>query len=154
MDEKATKAILAMLNAFPQTAGDPDLALLTYRAALREFEPETIIRTAERFVTGKVPVVNKAFAPSIAEFCDEAREVAEYQAKAKQPASPPLTFVRATLFSRQERMRTRYADREVLLRDVDHKQYLKLIARKELPVGSTWVAALGIVYAPKRRAAA
>lgn len=66
--------------------------LLTYDEDTTGVPDQAIIEAAGRFRRGEVPDQNKTFAPSIAEFCTEARRIAEllpYRAMAKLPKPTP-----------------------------------------------------------------
>lgn len=60
-----------MLNVFPQSVGDADLGLKTYLAFLDQYPEELVVQACKRFLTGKVPGQNKAFAPSLPQFIEE-----------------------------------------------------------------------------------
>lgn len=49
----------------------------TFEAVLRDVSPQAIIEAAQRFVSGLVPGQSATFAPSIAEFAQEARRIDE-----------------------------------------------------------------------------
>lgn len=89
MDQKAYLAIAAMLNSFPQTAGSPDLTMQTYEAVLSGVTARAVIEAAQRFTSGEVRGQNRTFAPSVAEFVQEARRIAEilpYRGRQALPA--------------------------------------------------------------------
>ncbi|WP_395449918.1 hypothetical protein ACHMW7_08970 [Aminobacter sp. UC22_36] len=65
-----------MLNSFPQTSGNPDLTMQTYEAVLSGVPSPAVVEAAQRFTTGEVLGQNKVFAPSVAEFVQEARRIA------------------------------------------------------------------------------
>jgi hypothetical protein len=88
MDQKAYLAITAMLNAFPQGSGNPDLTLRTYEAVLRDVTPAAVIEAAQRFTGGDVPGQSKTFAPSTAEFTQEAKRIASLLPYRNRPALP------------------------------------------------------------------
>lgn len=142
-----------MLNSFPQSAGDVELTFATYRAALDDFSEEAITKTCGRFVGGIVGGVNKAFAPSLAQFCEEAREVTETIRIMNQPrVAPPAVGRRPDLMAKAERQRAAHQNRRILAENVNHEMYLKMVKRRELAPGTRWVAALGIIYGPEPKA--
>ena len=74
MDQKAFLAITAMLNSFPQQAAtDSETLLKTYSAVLRDISSQAVTETAQRFICGEVSSQSRTFAPSVAEFVQEAR---------------------------------------------------------------------------------
>jgi hypothetical protein len=62
-----------MLNSFPQSSGDVELRLRTFAAALVDVPDNAISAAAKRYIRGEVPKQETRFAPSVAEFCNEAR---------------------------------------------------------------------------------
>lgn len=80
-----------MLNAFPQQASaDIRGLLLTYDEDTTGIQDQAIIEAAQRFRRGLVASQSKTFAPSVAEFVQEARRVVEllpYRGRAQ--LSPP-----------------------------------------------------------------
>lgn len=92
MDQKAFFAVTAMLNSFPQGGGNPDVTMRTYEEALRDVTSQAIIEAAQRFTCGDVCSQSKTFAPSIAEFVQEARRIAQLLPyRGKQALPPPTT---------------------------------------------------------------
>lgn len=77
MNQESYQALTKMLNAFPQSAADLRGLLLTYDEDTTGVPDQAIIEAAGRFRRGEVAGQNKTFAPSIAEFCTEARRIAE-----------------------------------------------------------------------------
>lgn len=74
MNQKSYQAITTMLNSFPQSPVDLRALLLTYDQALDGVSDLAIERAALKFISGQVEGQNKTFAPSVAEFCSEARK--------------------------------------------------------------------------------
>jgi len=65
-----------MLNSFPQQgATDSETLLKTYRAVLGDIGSQAIVEAAQKFVTGDVKGQSLTFAPSVAEFVQEARRI-------------------------------------------------------------------------------
>lgn len=81
MNQQAYQALTKMVNAFPQSAADLRGLLLTYEEDTTGIHDQAIIDAAGRFRRGEVAGHNNTFAPSIAEFCVEARRtpVAAYR---------------------------------------------------------------------------
>lgn len=75
MNQNSYMAVTAMLNAFPQSAGDIKALMLTYEKALTGVSDQAIIEAAERYIKGEVPEQSLTFAPSIAEFVKQAKFV-------------------------------------------------------------------------------
>lgn len=75
MNQNSYMAVTAMLNAFPQSAGDIKALMLTYEKALTGVSDQAIIEAAERYIKGDVPEQSLTFAPSIAEFVKQAKFV-------------------------------------------------------------------------------
>jgi len=73
MNQKSFQAITTMLNSFPQSPADLRALLLTYDQALDGVSDKAIEKAALAFISGQVEGQNKTFAPSVAEFCSEAR---------------------------------------------------------------------------------
>lgn len=71
---KSKIALTSMLNAFPQSGGDIELRLRTFEAALREIPDDAIIDACAQYVRGEVKEQDTRFAPSVAEFCNTARQ--------------------------------------------------------------------------------
>lgn len=89
MDQKAFLAITAMLNSFPQQAAtDSETLLKTYSAVLRDVSPQAVTETAQRFICGDVKGQSRTFAPSVAEFVQEAKRWASLIPYRDQPALP------------------------------------------------------------------
>lgn len=150
MDQKAYLAVAAMLNAFPQGNGNPDLMMGTYEAVLRDVTSQAVIEAAQRFTAGDVAGQNRTFAPSVAEFTQEARRVAEIKAAIARPriAFVPKQSELAPFLVSQEKARAKYAGWTVFKDDVGYDQFRAMSRAREIPVGATWVAALGTVYVP------
>lgn len=66
-----------MLNGFPQGSSDPDVLVASIERATADVSNEAISEAAQRFTSGIVTGQHKTFAPSVAEFCIEARRMAE-----------------------------------------------------------------------------
>jgi len=96
-----------MLNSFPQGGSDPDLTMQTYRAALRDIPAQAVIEAAERFVKGRVAGQSKKFAPSIAEFLQEAERIAELMPYRDRLALDPPKQAHHQPLSRNEQARMR-----------------------------------------------
>lgn len=77
MNQNSYQALTMMLNAFPQSAADLRGLLLTYDQALTGVSDQATCEAAQRFVTGDVKDQSRTFAPSVAEFVQEARRIAE-----------------------------------------------------------------------------
>ncbi len=91
MNQQAYQEITKMLNAFPQSAADLRGLLLTYDEDTTGIRDEAIMEAAQLFRRGEVAGQNRTFAPSIAEFCSEARRIAELLPYRNTPALPRPT---------------------------------------------------------------
>ena len=148
MDQKTYLAVTAMLNAYPQTGGNPDLTMATYEMALRGLSSQAVIEAAQRFTMGEVQGQSKTFAPSVAEFVTEARQRQEYidiKAKPRLAAPRYLPGPKAPFQVRQAKRRAQYADRPVLEANVPLDRFVALSRAKQLPTDAIWVACLGIL---------
>lgn len=124
----------------------------TYSAVLRDTSSQAIIEAAQRFVTGEVQDQSRTFAPSIAEFCVEVRSRQEFIDVRNRPRLAPPVYRKGPLAPfeiKRQKALNEYADRAVLLEDINFDQWRRLSAEKAVPAGAIWVAALGIVYGPK-----
>lgn len=151
MDQKAFLAITAMLNGFPQGNANPDLTMATFEAALRDVTSQAVIEAAQRFTCGDVTGQSRTFAPSIAEFVQEARRIADLIPYRDRPRLPPPSHRPGPLAPfqvTQQRLRAENEHLPVLFEDVSYDRWRKLSADRQVPVGAKWVAALGIVYGP------
>lgn len=82
MNQNSYQALTAMINSFPQSAVNLKALLLTYDQALSGVPDQAIHDAAANFIAGRVSGQSLTFAPSVAEFCSEARRtpVAAYRA--------------------------------------------------------------------------
>jgi hypothetical protein len=157
VNQTAFQALTAMLNAFPQSATvDRRALLLTFEEDLKAISDLAIVETAQRFRRGEIPDQNKTFAPSIAEFKTAAENQMDLILLRSRPRlAPPPERPRGPLAPfqiRQQRLLAENANRDVLFEGIGNDQWRKLSANREIPVGSKWVAALGIVYGPEKAA--
>lgn len=153
------KAIGAMLNSFPATAGDIDVLVRSFAASTAELPPQATCETAERFMKGIVAGQNTRFAPSVAEFATEARRIAELRQSIARPRLPSPTYLRsgpAPFQVSAERLRVKYAAWSVLHEGVSLEQFKAMVAAKKVPTNATWIAALNgrvMVPPPKQQKA-
>lgn len=90
MNQKAYQEMTKMLNGFPQQAtADLRGLLLTYDEDLVGVSEQAICEAAVRFRRGLVEGQSKTFAPSIAEFCVEARKIADILPFRDRRSIPP-----------------------------------------------------------------
>jgi hypothetical protein len=142
-----------MLRSFPQS-GDPDLVIGTYVKMLAGYRPELIDEAARAFMAGTVDEQSVVFAPSLAAFVTEVRRRSELKAAIEQaralppPSKPAAAYDGLPFERRRRRAELEHGERPILFEDVDHNQWRRLSANKEVPAGAVWVAALGIVYGP------
>ena len=127
----------------------------TYEAVLRGFPVGAITEAAHRFTAGLVEGQNRSFAPSTAEFMVQVRKIDEIQAlqrdRPKMPqisAQPYHSTGRAPFEIEAEKLRQKYANREILKVGVSYDQWRSM--RHELPHGHTWIGALnGTIFGPE-----
>lgn len=136
-----------MLLAFPQTAGEPDALLRIYFEDTKHIEPHIVAETATRFRQGRVPKQSKQFAPTPAQFIEEAEDAENLERlRSRKPLPPPVSVQRGSYFQRLEAKKAQYASFEILYEGIDHKTYQKMLAGRKLPNPHFWVAHTGIVY--------
>jgi hypothetical protein len=148
MDDMALMEVTRMLNAFPMSNTNPDLTLETFEMATSGLSSQAVIEAAQRFVLGDVQGQAKTFAPSVAEFVAEARRRQEYidiKARPRLPAPRYFPGPLAPFQVRQEKRRAEYADRPVIEANAPLDKFIAMSRAKQLPVGSVWVACLGIL---------
>lgn len=151
MDQKAFLAITAMLNSFPQNAGNPDLTMKTYEAVLADATSQAVVEAALRFTSGDVKDQSKKFAPSVAEFVEEVRRRQEYIDVRNRPRLPAPTYTPGPLAPFQVKRQKALAENAhlpVLVEDCTFDQFRHLSLTKQIPVGAKWVACLGTIYGP------
>lgn len=156
MQNQATfLAVTRLLDAFPQTTGDPDFRLKSFLADVADIEPGIVQETADRFRKGLVEGQSTRFAPSIAEFATEARRLAKDKAETLRfKALPP----RRSYVNTGDAPFERYANKVehemrdwiVHEKDVSHSVLLDRFKRGDLPRGWKW--RLGTIYVPPRAA--
>lgn len=117
---------------------------------------QAIIEAAERFAAGDVHDQSKKFAPSSAEFIEEARRRQEYLEIKARPRLPGPTYTRGPMAPfeiKRQKALNENAHRPVLLENISYDEWRRLSATKQVPVGAIWVACLGIVYGPEPKQA-
>jgi hypothetical protein len=138
-----------MLNSFRATSADPDVLLRTFASVLDGMRPSLIIDTAKRYSSGEVEGASDQFAPTPAEFAKEVRRRAALRADIAKPRSLPAPRYfpgpLAPFQVRQEKRRAEYADRPVIEANAPLDRFIAMSRAKQLPVGSVWVACLGIL---------
>lgn len=118
---------------------------------MRDVTSQAIIEAAQRFTAGDVPEQSRTFAPSVAEFVQQARFVAQVIPIRNSPrlSAPPSPIEHTPIMMRAEKKRAEFADRQILHTDINFDQWKRISLGREVPVGSVWVALLGTVYGPK-----
>jgi len=153
MNNRAEQTIIAMLNCFPQTTQDYEALLATLSQLCVGLTDRAIIETAERFAAGDVKDQSTRFAPSSAEFIQEARLRQAYIDLASKPRLPAPDYRRGSLMPfeiRIEQKRSENSHLRMLLEAVSFEQFKALSASKQIPAGAKWVAALGAIFAPEQ----
>jgi hypothetical protein len=153
VDQRAYMAIVTMLNAFPASNSNPDLLMGTYESVLAGMSSQAVIEAAQRYTMGDVQGQSKTFAPSVAEFVQEARQRQEYIDIKDKPRLPAPNYIsRGPLapfeIKRQQRL-SQYGHLPVLATDVSYDQFRKLSAAREIPAGAVWVPILATVFGPE-----
>jgi hypothetical protein len=144
----AMEAITAMLSAFPQTQGDHKALFRIYVADTAHIAPEHVVATAARFRQGRVPKQSKQFAPTPAQFIEEAEEAEKLERlRNRIPIAPPKAVQRGGYFQRLQAKRDEYRAFSIIQEGVGHDLYQKLLQRKALPNPHFWVAHTGVIYA-------
>jgi len=136
-----------MLLAFPQTTGEPDALLRIYFGDTKHIDQKIVAETATRFRQGRVPKQSKQFAPTPAQFIEEAEEAEKLERlRNRKPLPPPQFIQRGSYFKRLEAKKALYSAFEILFEDIGHKDYQKLLAGNKLPHPHFYVAHTGIIY--------
>jgi hypothetical protein len=154
MNQQAEDAITGMFNCFPQTGQDYQILLATLEKLLLGADDLAIIQAAERFASGRVPDQSKKFAPSGPEFMDEVRRQHDYLALLARPRIAPPVYRSGPLAPFQIARQKAFAENShlpVLFEDINFDQWKRMSRENQIPAGSKWVAALGIVYGPENR---
>lgn len=143
-----------LLNAFPQARDtDPKGLLYAFNIALEGVSTEAIIEAARRFIAGKVDGQSMDYAPTAAQFADEARkrqELTEMRRtpRLERPVSRPLGGM--TQFQmRQQKALNENAYRPVIKEEATLEEFKAMNRSGQLPVGASWVACLATIYGPK-----
>lgn len=154
MNQQAENEITAMLNSFPQTSQNYVLLLATLEQRLVGVSDQAIIEAAQRFMDGEVTDQSKKFAPSLPEFIEEVKRRQEYHELLARPRIPPPVYRPGPLapfeVARQKALAAN-SHRPVLFEDISNEQWRKLSRERQIPEGSVWVAALGLVYGPESK---
>lgn len=129
----------------------------TYEAALRGVSSRAVLEAAQRFTLGEVEGQSRTFAPSVAEFVQEARKRQEYLDLRNRPRLPAPVYRRGKLAPFEvlaEKARAANAHLPILHADVSYDTFLALHRAGKLPVGAKWVAALSTIFGPEVPASA
>ena len=68
------KAITGLLTSFPQVAADRENFIKIMVKAVADIPDGAVVMASKRYIRGEVPKHDPRFAPSVAEFCNEARQ--------------------------------------------------------------------------------
>lgn len=141
----------AMMNAFKSSDEDIELRMRVLEDRLAGIPAKAIITTCKRFEDGEVEGQSKRTPPTVPEFVQEARRIADLQSYRDRPRLPALYRPRSHLAPfeiKAEQLRQKYADREILHTDISYDQWRAM--RDKLPIGHTWIGALGgTIFGPK-----
>jgi hypothetical protein len=136
-----------MLSSFPQTAGDPDVLLRVYIEDTAHIPDNIVALTAVRFRQGRIPKQSKQYAPTPAQFIEEAEQEHRLETLRNRPrVEPPAIVRRGDFFKRIDAKRALYSNFPVLFENIGHDDYQKMMARKSLPNPHFWVAHTGVIY--------
>ena len=136
-----------MLNSFPQRAVNNDLLLRTYQEMLKGFSDDIICEICRRYVSGEVQDQHKAFAPSVAEFVQSARDLVATRAALKKSIYRQAPVESEPIQIKVARAKRNYEGRALLAKGLDLKQFAWKLQKGELPLTCEFVAVLGAVYA-------
>lgn len=139
-----------MFNSFPSGSEDTELRLRTFDSVLDGIPGPVITEVAKRFTSGDVDGQSRTFAPSVAEFTQEARRLADLRQYRNRPALPAPEKYRGTppFMVRQEQAKTRFAGWTVFKENVGYDEARNLSKSRELPVGAVWSGCLGTIFLP------
>jgi hypothetical protein len=155
MDKKTAADIMAMWNVFPQSnAKDLKAALSTYRQQLETdgISDRAAQEACKNFQAGTVEGQGFTFAPSMPEFMREARRIQDVLPlrdinRIAAPIEPYRSTGPAPFQIKQQQALDRFRGRDILHKNVSFDEFKHMSKAGELPVGATWSAALGTVYA-------
>ena len=154
MNQTAYKAITTMLNAFPQSpATNKELLLLSLEKVVGNLSDQAVANAAGRFMAGDVQGQSMTFPPSVPEFVQQVRKCQELVDVAARPRLPSPKYQPGPLAPFQVAQQNKLAENShlpVLFDDINFEQWKRMSAEKQVPVGSKWVAMLGIVYGPEK----
>lgn len=125
----------------------------TFEAALADCSDEAIVKAALRFTKGDVPEQSMKFAPTVPEFVQQVRKCQEFVDVAARPRLPSPKYQPGPLAPFEVAQQKKLAENShlpVLFDDINFEQWKRMSAEKQVPVGSKWVAMLGIVYGPEK----
>lgn len=126
-----------------------------YELAVDGLMPQAVIETAQRFNNGLVDGQSVDFAPAPARFAQEARsrqELIDLKAKPRLPSPRYFPGKLAPFQVRQQKRLSENSHLPVLFEGISYDQWKKMSQAREIPVGSKWIASLGIVYGPAKAA--
>lgn len=155
MNQQAEQSIIEMLNGFPQTSQDYRLLLATLHKHCAGLADQAIIEAADRFGSGDVQDQSSKFAPSVPEFVAEARRRQEFIDIRSRPrlASRSVEYPSSSMppfMIQRERAMMENSDRPIILKDASFEDFKRMSKAGELPLGSSWVARLAIIFGPHR----
>lgn len=139
-----------MFNSFPAGSEDTELRLRTFDAVLDGIPGTVINEVAKRFTAGDVEGQNRTFAPTVAEFTQEARRLTDLRSYRNRnlPAIAHHRSEIAPFMVRTEKARTRFAGWSVFKEDVGYDEARNLSKAGQLPVGAVWSGCLATIFLP------
>lgn len=118
-----------------------------------------MVEAAARFVSGLVASQSVTFAPSVAEFAQEARRLdelfAKLEAAAARSALPKVKYIpdgRSPFEVAQQGLKHANSHRPIIQENASFEQFQALSKAGQLPPGASWVAALATIYGPAKAA--
>lgn len=124
--------------------------LATFYDAVKGYPIAAVDEARERFGSGKIARSNHTYPPSSAEFAIECARVAEVQAIRSQPrVEYKSTYKSFDVTARRDGLIAKNAHREIIKENVAHEEWLRLSRERAVPVGASWIAALGTIYGPE-----
>jgi len=155
MDKVTAVRLTEMWNNFPQDkARDVKLLLSSYDRQLREesISDRAAQEACKNFMSGSVEAQSFTFAPSMPEFMREARRIQDVLPlrdlkRIAAPIEPYRSTGPAPFQIKQQQALERFAGRTVLHKHTSFDEFKSLSKSGQLPVGATWSAALGTIYA-------
>jgi hypothetical protein len=131
--------------------------IASFEDRLTQHSAEAVDLAVNRFLDGMVPNQSKKFFPPVPEFMDEVRLQEEYISLRARPRIEAPKYQPGPLAPFQVAQQKKFAENShlpVLFENINFDEWRKMSSHNQIPPGSKWVAALGIVYGPENRQSA